>query len=194
LAQRLAAVSRSIVSVDSDPASVWRASERLQSKPSMRTSGPSTSARSWPAFVTCRCAKSLQKGARNARPGGELALVGISANKTIADWTWAGLRTPAAHVGSWLHRETRNIGVLVAEPGESLGDPAMPLRPDIACSGETVNRCLLCSTPRGRARVGGPWTRADSRRYRMSSRRATPRCCSSIGRKRSWSTHGCGIA
>jgi 2-polyprenyl-3-methyl-5-hydroxy-6-metoxy-1,4-benzoquinol methylase len=31
LAQRLAAVSRSIVGVDSDPASVWRASERLQS-------------------------------------------------------------------------------------------------------------------------------------------------------------------
>ncbi len=56
------------------------------------------------------------------RPGGELALVGISANKTIADWTWAGLCTPAAHVGSWLHHEARNIGVLVAEPRESLGE------------------------------------------------------------------------
>jgi hypothetical protein len=56
------------------------------------------------------------------RPGGELALVGISANKTIADWAWAGLCTPAARMGSWLHRETRNIGVLVAEPGESLGE------------------------------------------------------------------------
>ena len=31
LAKRLAGVSRSIVGVDSDPASVWRASERLQS-------------------------------------------------------------------------------------------------------------------------------------------------------------------
>jgi 2-polyprenyl-3-methyl-5-hydroxy-6-metoxy-1,4-benzoquinol methylase len=28
LAQRLAAVSRSVIGVDSDPASVWRASER----------------------------------------------------------------------------------------------------------------------------------------------------------------------
>jgi 2-polyprenyl-3-methyl-5-hydroxy-6-metoxy-1,4-benzoquinol methylase len=31
LVQRLAAVSHSVVGVDSDPASVWRASERLQS-------------------------------------------------------------------------------------------------------------------------------------------------------------------
>ena len=29
LAQRLATVSRSVIGVDSDPASVWRASERL---------------------------------------------------------------------------------------------------------------------------------------------------------------------
>ena len=49
------------------------------------------------------------------RPGGELALVGISANKTIADWTWAGLCTPAARVGSGYIRDTQ-IGVLVAEP------------------------------------------------------------------------------
>jgi hypothetical protein len=48
--------------------------------------------------------------------------VGISANKTIADWTWAALCTPAARVGSWLHRETRNIGVLVAERRENLGE------------------------------------------------------------------------
>ena len=56
------------------------------------------------------------------RPGGELAIVDLSANKSIADWTWAGLCTPVARMGPWLHRETRNIGVLVAEPGESLGE------------------------------------------------------------------------
>jgi hypothetical protein len=66
--------------------------------------------------------ESLQKARQMLRPGGELAVVGISANKTIADWTWAGLCTPAARMGSWLHRETRNIGVLVAEPRESLGE------------------------------------------------------------------------
>jgi hypothetical protein len=65
--------------------------------------------------------ESLQKARQMLRPGGELALVGISANKTIADWTWAGLCTPVARMGSWLHHETRDIGIL-AEPRESLGE------------------------------------------------------------------------
>jgi hypothetical protein len=66
--------------------------------------------------------ESLQKARQMLRPGGELAVVGLSANTTIADWTWAGLCTPATRVGSRLHRETRNIGVPVAEPRESLGE------------------------------------------------------------------------
>ena len=66
--------------------------------------------------------ESLYKARQMLRPGGELAIVDLSANKSIADWTWAGLCTPAAGMGPWLHRETRNIGVLVAEPGESLGE------------------------------------------------------------------------
>lgn len=71
--------------------------------------------------MTCRRAKRY-KSAPNARARGELAILGISANKTIADWTWAAVCTPAARVGSWLHRETRDIGVAIVNPRESLGE------------------------------------------------------------------------
>jgi 2-polyprenyl-3-methyl-5-hydroxy-6-metoxy-1,4-benzoquinol methylase len=133
LVQRLAAVSHSVVGVDSDPASVWRASERLQSTGNasvelMRFETFDAGQRSFDVvtFVASihhlPLRESLQKARQMLRPGGELAVVGISANKTIADWTWAGLCTPPARIGSWLHRETRNIGVLVAQPRESLAE------------------------------------------------------------------------
>lgn len=64
--------------------------------------------------------ETLQRSREMLRPAGELAIVGLSANKTLADWAWAALCTPAARAGSLLHRETRNIGVLVTEPEESL--------------------------------------------------------------------------
>jgi 2-polyprenyl-3-methyl-5-hydroxy-6-metoxy-1,4-benzoquinol methylase len=56
------------------------------------------------------------------RPGGELAVVGLAANRSLADWLWSGLCLPAVRVGSALHRETRDIGVAVAEPGEGLAE------------------------------------------------------------------------
>jgi 2-polyprenyl-3-methyl-5-hydroxy-6-metoxy-1,4-benzoquinol methylase len=133
LVQRLASVSRSVVGVDSDPFSVSRAQERLQS-----TGNASVEVMSFENFDADQHAfdvitfvasihhlplrESLQKARQMLRPGGELAIVGTSANKTIADWTWAVLCTPAARVGSWLHHETRNIGVCVVDPRESLSE------------------------------------------------------------------------
>jgi hypothetical protein len=55
-------------------------------------------------------------------PTGEIAVVGCSANKTVRDWVWSAMCVPAARFGSWLHSETRNIGVAVAEPKEGLDD------------------------------------------------------------------------
>ena len=49
-------------------------------------------------------------------------MVGLSANKSVADWAWAGLCLPAVRAGSRLHRETCNIGVAVADPRESLAE------------------------------------------------------------------------
>jgi 2-polyprenyl-3-methyl-5-hydroxy-6-metoxy-1,4-benzoquinol methylase len=133
LVQRLAAVSRCVVGVDSDPESIQRARRRLQSVGNasvelMRFENLDENQR-WFDVITFVASihhlplgETLQKARRILRPGGELAVVGLSANKTIADWVWAALCTPAARFGSWLHRETRDIGVAVANPRESLSE------------------------------------------------------------------------
>jgi hypothetical protein len=54
------------------------------------------------------------------RPGGELAVVGLAVNETLGDWAWSLACLPVALAGSRLHRETRDIGVPVTEPQESL--------------------------------------------------------------------------
>lgn len=133
LVQRLAAVSRSVVGVDCDPASVWRASARLGStgNASVELTPFETVEAAERSFdlITFVASihhlplrESLQKARQMLRPGGELAVVGLSANKTIADWAWSGLCLPAVRMASWLHRETRDIGVPVAQPRESLGE------------------------------------------------------------------------
>jgi 2-polyprenyl-3-methyl-5-hydroxy-6-metoxy-1,4-benzoquinol methylase len=133
LVQRLAGVSRSVVGVDPDPFSVWRACERLQSTANVSVEhvGFEDFAADQPSFdvITFVASihhlplrESLHKARQLLKPGGELAIVGLSANKTIADWTWAALCAPVARAGSWLHRETRNVGVRVADPRESLGE------------------------------------------------------------------------
>jgi 2-polyprenyl-3-methyl-5-hydroxy-6-metoxy-1,4-benzoquinol methylase len=133
LVQRMAGVSRSVVGVDSDPFSVWRACERLQSttNASVEHVGFEDFAADQRSFdvITFVASihhlplhESLHTARQMLKPGGELAIVGLSANKTIADWAWAALCTPMARAGSWRHRETRNIGVRVAEPREGLRD------------------------------------------------------------------------
>jgi hypothetical protein len=47
---------------------------------------------------------------------------GLSVNRSILDWTWAALCTPVALIGSRLHHETRDIGVPIADPRDSLDD------------------------------------------------------------------------
>lgn len=133
LAQRLAAVSRSVVGIDADPASVRRAARRLQpianasaelrrfedleqAKPSFDLITFVASLHHLPLGDTLRKARQM------LRPAGQLAVVGLSANKSVADWVWSGLCLPAVRAGSWLHRETRNIGVPVADPHESLAE------------------------------------------------------------------------
>lgn len=64
----------------------------------------------------------LLKARRLLRPSGEIAVVGLSANRTVGDFLWSAACLPAVRIGSALHRETRDVGVLVAEPRESLDD------------------------------------------------------------------------
>lgn len=131
LAQRLAAVSRSVVGIDADPFSVWRAAERLHSIDNasvehLRFEALDAGARSFDliTFVASLhhlpLRETLGKAREMLRPAGELAVVGLSANKTVVDWVWSGLCTPVVRVAGLLHTETRNIGVPVADPRESL--------------------------------------------------------------------------
>lgn len=133
LLERLAPVSRSVVGIDADPESVRRARARLclvdnASVGLGRFESMDTDERSYDliAFVASLhhlpLRESLHRARRMLSVGGELAVVGLSANKSVADWTWAALCTPPARVGSWLHRESRDVGVAVAEPGESLAE------------------------------------------------------------------------
>ena len=80
-AQWLAAVSRSVIGVNSDPASVWRASERLQSSGNGSVKLTrfenfdadkrfSMSSRSWQAFTTCRYVNRSVRHAKCSGPEG----------------------------------------------------------------------------------------------------------------------------
>jgi hypothetical protein len=83
---------------------------------------------------------SLEKARGLLTPGGEVAVVGLAANKTVRDWVWAVMCVPAARIGSWRHSETRNIGVVVTDPREGLDD--IRNTAEAVLPGATVRRAL----------------------------------------------------
>lgn len=62
----------------------------------------------------------LTRAARMLRPGGELLVVGLTANRSPLDWAFSALTLPVARFGSLVHHETRDIGVPVAGAREDL--------------------------------------------------------------------------
>lgn len=133
LVQRLARVSRSVTGVDPDPATAARARERLVdvANASVVEAGfdgyESGDVRfDLITFVASvhhmDLRASLAKARGLLRPAGEIAVVGLSANRTVRDWIWSATCLPAVRIGSWLQRETRDIGVPVTQPRESLGE------------------------------------------------------------------------
>ncbi len=133
LAQRLAPVSRSVTGIDPDPAAIGRAADRLASHPLVTVSQARfedyrADERRFDliTFVASLHHMDLRGSLTKARdlltPTGEIAVVGCAANKTVRDWVWSAMCVPAARLGSWLHSETRNIGVVVTDPQEGLDD------------------------------------------------------------------------
>jgi 2-polyprenyl-3-methyl-5-hydroxy-6-metoxy-1,4-benzoquinol methylase len=133
LAQRLAPVSRSVTGIDPDPAAVQRAGERLQRLENVDVScedfdayEPGGRRFDLIAFIASLHHMDLRASLLKARdlltPTGEIAVVGVAANKTVRDWVWDVLRLPAARAGSWMHSETRDIGLVVADPCEGFDD------------------------------------------------------------------------
>jgi len=133
LAQRLAPVSRSVTGIDTDPAAIARAADRLAPLRHVTVSQADfqdyqAGARRFDliTFVASLHHMDLRASLVKARdlltPTGEIAAVGCSANKTVRDWVWSAMCVPAARIGSLLHSETRNIGVVVTDPQEGLDD------------------------------------------------------------------------
>ncbi|KMO68564.1 class I SAM-dependent methyltransferase [Mycolicibacterium chlorophenolicum] len=131
LAQRLAPVSRTVVGIDTDPAATHRARARLAAVDNV--SVVEAGFADYPpaqfdviTFVASLhhldLRASLVQARAMLRPHGELAVVGLSANTTVRDWLWSGACLPAVRVGSWLHRERRDVGLVVAEPRHGLDE------------------------------------------------------------------------
>jgi 2-polyprenyl-3-methyl-5-hydroxy-6-metoxy-1,4-benzoquinol methylase len=131
LAQRLSATSRSVTAIEPDPAAVQRATERLAAHHNVTIEHSDfgryqLGGRRFDliTFVASLHHMDLRSALTKARgmltPTGEMAVVGLSANKSLSDWAWAAACVPAARIGSRLHRETRDIGVVVTNPKENL--------------------------------------------------------------------------
>lgn len=151
LAQRLAPVSRSVTGIDLDAAVISRAQDRLASRRNVTISqedfeGFQAGAHGFDliTFVASLHHMDLRASLVKARelltPTGEIAVVGCAANKAVRDWVWSVTCVPAARIGSWLHSETRNIGVVVAEPREGLDD--IRRAADDVLPGASVRRAL----------------------------------------------------
>ena len=151
LAQRLAPVSRSVIGIDPDPAAVGRAADRLASLRHVTVCQGDFQAYDAGGrrfdlitFVASIHHMDLRASLVKARglltPIGEIAVVGCAANKTVRDWVWSAMCVPAARIGSRLHSETRNIGVVVTDPNDGLDDIRRTV--DEVLPGASVRRAL----------------------------------------------------
>ena len=137
--------------IDPDAAAIGRASDRLASVPHVTVSHgdfqdyePGAHRFDLITFVASLhhmdLRASLDKAHGLLTPTGEIAVVGCCANKTVRDWVWSAMCVPAARIGSWLHSETRNIGVKVQDPQEGLDDIRRTV--DVVLPGASVRRAL----------------------------------------------------
>lgn len=131
LLQRLAPLSGTVTGIDPDPSSAERARARLHTtqnatvlRTDFATYHPSGQQFDLVTFVATlhhmEMRSSIRKASMLLRPGGGLMVVGLSANRTIADWAVSALTLPWARLGSILHRESKDIGVPTAAPQENL--------------------------------------------------------------------------
>jgi 2-polyprenyl-3-methyl-5-hydroxy-6-metoxy-1,4-benzoquinol methylase len=119
------------VGIDIDPSSVERAEARLRGRPNAAIEqvgfakfDPGPARFDLITFVASIHHMDLRSTLRKARelitPAGTIAVVGLSTNRSPADWAIACLQVLPVWVASTLHRETRDIGVPVSEPSNDL--------------------------------------------------------------------------
>lgn len=90
--------------------------------------------------------ETLRRAAGLLRPGGDVLVVGLAANRSALDWTVSALSVPLVRASSVLHRETGDIGVPASPPRESLaeiGSAARALLPGVRIRRGLYYRYLL---------------------------------------------------
>lgn len=132
LLERLAPLADAAVGLEPDSATARRAAERVAHLPHARVEKESFADHSpeHPYDVIIFVASlhhmdltaALTKARELLAPGGQLLVVGLAANRSPADWIISALQVLPVRLGSWLHGETRDIGVPVAAPRESLAE------------------------------------------------------------------------
>jgi hypothetical protein len=119
--------------IDPDPEAIGRAADRLASvrhvtvfHADFQDYQPGAHRFDLITFVASLHHMNLRASLVKARdlltPTDEIAVIGCSANKTVRDWVWSAMCVSAARIGSWLHSETRGIGVVIKDPQEGLDD------------------------------------------------------------------------
>jgi len=133
LAHRLSAVSRSVIAIEPDADTAARARARLAGQANvvvvqtdLEHFDPDERRFDLITFVASLHHMDLRASLVKARdmltPAGEIAVVGLSANKTPADWVWAMTCLLPVRIGSLRHHETPDIGVVMTDPVESLAE------------------------------------------------------------------------
>lgn len=151
LAQRLSGVCRSVTAIEPDPTAARRAAERVAAvanvtvvQTDFQRFEPDERRFDLVCFVASLHHMDLRTALVKARglltPNGEIAVVGLSANKSVVDWVWALTCLVPAAIGSRLHHETPDIGVVMTDPKESLDE--IRRTADEVIPGASVRRTL----------------------------------------------------
>ena len=133
LAQRLAPVSRSVTAIDADADAVTRAQRRLAEHPTVSVAQTAfdsyeSGGRRFDLITFVASLHHMDSGSALAKarelltPTGEIAVVGLSANKTVRDWLWAAVCLPVVRIADWRHAASADIGVVVTDPAEGLDE------------------------------------------------------------------------
>lgn len=64
----------------------------------------------------------LRRTAEMLRPGGQLVVVGLSANRSVGDYARSALLLPVVRLMSRIHRESRSVRVVAQPPKESFAE------------------------------------------------------------------------
>jgi 2-polyprenyl-3-methyl-5-hydroxy-6-metoxy-1,4-benzoquinol methylase len=133
LVERLARVSRGILGIDPDSAAISQAELRTSKLPNGTvTAGDFTTMEIPPesydlvTFVAVIHHMDLQSALRKSsqllRPGGQLLVVGVAANKSAVDFIRSALLLPIIRFMGVVHHETRNIQVTAIAPKEGFAE------------------------------------------------------------------------